>query len=148
MLAALAANGNNVKRTARETGVLPGTIRRWRTLQQRGQGIPDASIQTAVKEFVDEAEEVRNLALTKLREKIESGDVKASELITTLGVLDDKITRARGLPTTRTEHTSALPSATELRELMAGVVQGAVEAATRRHEEIIEAEIVPELTPA
>lgn len=140
--ATLAANGGNVKRTSRECDVPPATIRRWRGQWDRQGPPPDANVTKAVTEFLDEAVSVRNLALTKLREKIECGDVKASELITALGVLDDKITRAKGLPTSKVEHSSALPSREDLKELMQGFVAGAIEAAERRHGEIVDAEVV------
>ena len=142
VLASLAANGGIVKRTAAECGVSPATVRKWRGQQSKGQGVSPALVEEAVDEFVRAAERVRNLALEKLEEKIEAGDVKASELVTVVGVLDDKITRSKGLPTSRVETASTLPDPNQLRELMSGFVEGAIRAAEQRHAEIIEADVV------
>jgi len=146
ILATLAANGGNVKRTARETGASPAAIRGWKGKQEQGRGIAPALIDEAVDAFVEAAARVRNLALERLEEKIRAGDVKASELVTIVGVLDDKVTRAKGLPTSRVETQSALPDAQHLRELMSGFVEGAIRAAEQRHSDIIEAEVVSEIT--
>jgi transposase-like protein len=145
VLATLAANGGNLKRTARECNVLPATVRRWRDQARAGQGPPEEAVQEAVTEFVSAAARVRDLALVSLEQKIREGSLKGSELITTVGVLDDKIRLATGQPTSRTEAASALPPPDALRELMAGVVQGAIAAAERRHGEIVDAEIVREI---
>ena len=145
ILATLAANGGNVKRTARDADVLPATVRRWRDAAKVGQGPSEEAVTEAVTEFVAAAGKVRDMALKSLEAKIAAGELKGSELITTVGVLDDKIRLATGQPTSRTESSSALPPAHELRELMAGVVQGAIAAAERRHDEIIDAEIVQEI---
>src|SRR5690242_6132706 len=146
VLATLAANGGNVKRTAAECGVSPAAIRSWRGKQEHGRGVAPALIEEAVDQFVEAAGRVRNLALEKLEEKIHAGDVRASELVTIVGVLDDKVTRAKGLPTSRVETSAALPDAQHLRELMSGFVEGAIRAAEQRHADIVEAEVVAELS--
>jgi ribosomal protein L10 len=79
-----------------------------------------------------------------LEERIEEGTIKPSELITTIGVLDDKIRLAKGLATSKVEHSSSLPPAAELQAVLAGVVQGAIAAAERR-DEVIDAEVVSEI---
>jgi transposase-like protein len=145
VLASLAANGGIVKRTAAECGVSPATVRKWRGQQEHGQGVAQALVDEAVDEFVEAAARVRNLALARLEDKINAGDVKASELVTIVGVLDDKVTRARGLPTSRVETSAALPDAQHLRELMSGFVEGAIRAAEQRHTDIIDAEVVAEI---
>jgi transposase-like protein len=138
VLAALAANGGNLLRTAKETGVSRNTIRHW--VQEAPP--PDETLQAAIDTFVSEATTVRNRALEKLKEAIESPDTKPRDLITIIGVLDDKVTRASGLPTSRTEHQNALPPREELKELLGTFVQVAVEAAEQRDSDIEDAAYV------
>ena len=142
VLAVLAANGGNIKRTSRETGVAEGTLRYW----IKKAPPSDETVQAAVLEFVSRAEAIRKMALDELEKSIETGKVSARELITVVGVLDDKITRAKGLPTQRTEQKLALPSREELASLLGGFVQGAIQMAEQRDEEIVDAEYaeVPE----
>jgi transposase-like protein len=136
VLAVLAANGGNIKRTARETGIAITTVRNW----SRGNTAPpsDELVQAAVDEFVKSAERIREMALVKLEAAVESGEVKARDLITVIGVLDDKITRASGLPTQRTEHQHALPSREELQSVLGAAIGSMIEAAERRDGEIVE----------
>ena len=133
---ALASNDGNVKRTARETGVPEATVRRWRDDWKR-YGPPDQeAVDEALGDFAERAESVRWKALVELEKKLPGA--KPSELITVVGVLDDKITRAKGLATSRTDHVHHLPSPDEVRELMQGFVQGALEAARTRQREVSE----------
>lgn len=141
-LTVLASTGGNVKRAARESGVLPATIRRWRDQASRGKGPDQKLIVAAVQSFVDQAELVRNLALDQLESRLRAGEGNIRELGTVLGILDDKVTRAKGLPTHNVQTTSTLPDAGVLRELMAGFIEGSVRAAEAREAEIVEAEIV------
>ena len=135
VLAVLAANGGNIKRTSRETGVAVSTVRNW----SRGLASPSSEkVQEAVDKFVDQAEKVRNMALDELERAIMTGEVKDRDLITILGVLDDKITRAKGLPTQRTAHQHELPSREELALVLGTAIGGMIEAAEQRDEEIIE----------
>jgi transposase-like protein len=147
ILVTLAANGGNVLRTARECSVSPASIRRWREDDRRGTGPSKSAVVAQIGVFVDDAERVRNKALAVLEQRINDGEIKPSELIATLGVLDDKITRAKGLPTQRVEHGNGLPQAADLAALGA-VVAGAIAAASTRHDEIVEAEIVEDATLA
>lgn len=141
----LRANDNNVKRTARETGVPENTVRRWRDEWANGLNIPEATVVRAEADnFVGQAERIRDYALATLENKIP--DAKPSELITIVGVLDDKITRARGIDRDRNLHVHHhLPSPEEIRMMMGGFVQGAVRAATESDE--IEDAVVLELNP-
>lgn len=144
----LTANGGNLKRTAREFGIPVSTIRRWQDGWEKN-GPPDTDVlEEAAKDFLDEAEEVRGLALTSIRDKIAKGDGNVSQLATVLGILDDKIARARGLATSRVENVYTLPAPEQVRELMAGFVSGAIEAAKQRQEEIVDAEIVEQAPKA
>ncbi len=142
ILATLAANDGNVKRTARDLGLTAPTVRRYRDKAVHGEGPAQELVIAAVGDFVEKAETIRNKAMILLEARIMLGEIKASELITTIGVLDDKIRLAKNLPTSKVEHTSALPDAVALREALGPIVQGAIEAAGRRHDEIVDAEIV------
>lgn len=138
----LAANDGNIKRTARETNVPENTVRRWK--KEFISNPPDTEqVTVAVDEFLETAEVVRGFALEMLLVKIPIA--KPSELITIVGVLDDKITRAKGLATQRTEHVLTLPTAEELRNVLGPAIQQAIIAAETRQDEIVEAEIVAEV---
>lgn len=133
---ALEANNGSVKAASRDTGFPESTVRRWRD-QFKTQGPPNMeSVEAAIGDFSKDADRVRGKALAALEQQIDSGQAKARELITIVGVLDDKVTRARGLATSRTEHTLALPSADDLRAVLGPAVQAALDAAQRRESEI------------
>ena len=147
ILTVLAANGGNVKRTARECDVLPATIRRWREQDAHGQGPPAEKIAAAVDSFAADAERLRNTALEKLEALVNSGAVSARELITTIGVLDDKLRLAKGLPNSKVEHKHSLPTGEELATFQAAAldfVQAGIKAAQERHDVIVDAELVEE----
>lgn len=138
----LQANDGNVTRTARETSIPITTLRRWRDEWDR-DGAPDTSdpvVAKALDDYAAEAILVRDFALTTLKQKIP--DAKPGELITIVGVLDDKITRARGLATSRTEHVHKLPSRDDLLELIGNGARQIAEATVVREEEIIDAQVV------
>ncbi len=141
IMAVLAANGGNQKRTARETGVPLTTLRYW---VKHPESAPPSSeqVQAAVDEFVGAAQRIRDAALSKLEGLVQSNQVSARELITVVGVLDDKITRASGLPTQRTEHQHALPSREDLQTVLGAAIGGMIEMAERRDAEIVDGEVV------
>lgn len=146
---ALAANDGNVKRTARETGVPENTVRRWRDDWERNGPPSTEQVEMAVGEFVEEATSLRGRALLALKLKVEQlvkdpSKVKVAELTTLVGVLDDKITRASGMATSRTEHVHSLPSPDEIREALGQAFQKQMELAAQRAEEIIDAEFTEE----
>lgn len=141
----LNSNEGNVRRTARDTGVPVMTVHTWKTQWQK-EGFPEEileSLESTVTTFIDEAEEVRDLTLKRMRTEIEdpSSKIALNQLATTFGILDDKVTRARGLPTTRQENVMTLPNGDDIRELFQGFVKGIILAAQERHD-IIEAEVV------
>lgn len=141
----LTTNEGNVKRTARETGVPENTVRRWKKeWQQNGPPSLD-DVEEAAGDFLAEAERVRWKALMALDGKIEQA--KPSELITVIGVLDDKIARAKGLAVGKVEHVHTLPSPDEIRQTLGAALAGVLQAAKERQEEIIDAELV-EQAPA
>lgn len=137
---ALQANEGNVKRTARDLRIPVSTLRLWRN-EWRDIGPPnldDPIVQAEITDFIENAERIRNKALMEIENKIPSGSL--AQLSTVVGVLDDKITRAKGLATGRVEHVHSLPSPDDIRDALVAGIQGAVEAARQRHEEIVEAD--------
>jgi transposase-like protein len=137
---ALTANEGNVKRTARDTGVPESTVRKYRDQWER-EGPPNVGeVEAAVTDFTADAERVRNKALASIEEKIPGA--KVGELTTLVGVLDDKIQRARGLAIGRVEHVHTLPPAEEIKAVLGAVFQGSLEAASQRESEIVDAEII------
>lgn len=137
---ALTANEGNVKRTARDTGVPESTVRKYRDQWER-EGPPHVGdVESAVADFTTNAERVRDKALLAIEEKIPGA--KVGELTTLVGVLDDKIQRARGLAIGRVEHVHTLPPAEEIKAVLGAVFQGSLEAAAQRESEIVDAEII------
>jgi transposase-like protein len=135
----LRANDGNVKRTSRETGVPENTVRRWR--DEFLEKPPNTElVEVAAGEFVDDASRVRNLALRRIETLIPES-TKISELNVTVGILTDKIDRARGL-TDKVSHEHHLPGADEIRELMQGFVEAGRELARNREYEIVDAEVL------
>lgn len=147
VMAVLAANGGNQKRTARDTGVALSTLRYW-IAHPESAPPSDEQVQVAVDKFVGDAQRIRDKALRKLEGLVNQNVVSARELITVVGVLDDKITRASGLPTQRTEHQHALPSREELQSVLGAAIGGMIEMAERRDVEIVDGEVVEEVTLA
>lgn len=140
---ALTVHDGNLKRAARETGLPESTLRRWR--EEWAQGVPTPVIDGAVElaeGFVNDAERVRDAALREIERKIP--EAKPSELITIVGVLDDKITRARGLATSRTAVQHELPPPEQIRDALVAAMQGALEASRERQAVIVDAEVVVE----
>lgn len=136
----LKANGDNLKRTARELDIPVNTLRRWRD-EWKSSGPPvDEEVSEAIDTFVNDAERVRNKALLMIEEKLP--DAKVGELNAVVGTLTDKLSVIKGLATSRTEHRLALPSPEEMREALAPVLQQALALSAMRQEEIIDAEIV------
>lgn len=141
----LAANEGNVKRTARDLGMAPSTVRKWRDQwQQDGPPEPEL-VEEALADFVADAERVRNKALGVIERKLDQTPetIKVSELNVTVGVLSDKIDRAKGLAQPRGDGAPGLVQADQVRELVVGAVQAMQQLAEAREAEIVEAELVP-----
>lgn len=144
----LTANEGNVKRTARETDVPEQTVRRWRDDWAKNGPPSTEDVEIAVGDFITEADELRSLGLTALKGKLElliqnPKDVNVAQVTTLVGILTDKIDRARGLDRPRggDDAPQAL-TADSIRELLVGYTHAVRELAVAREEEIIEAEIV------
>lgn len=137
----LAANEGNVKRTARDLGYPVSTIRRWRDEWDRQESLPSPeAISETIGNFADKAESIRWKALVELERQLSTA--KPGDLIKIVGILDDKITRARGLADRTVMHQHALPSAEDLHALVQGFAEATRQAALDRADDIIDAEIV------
>jgi hypothetical protein len=142
--AELEMSNGNVKRTARNLNIPISTVRYFKQ-QWETEGVPrevQEVLPAVVKEFVDDAERVRDKLLIALEQKVDSRDINAREIVTALGVLTDKIRAMRGLDARKVEHSISLPDATEMRALFQGVIQEVVGAAQTRNDELEAAEIV------
>lgn len=141
----LTTNQGNIKRTARDTGLPVSTIRNWRN-EWEESGPPDtALVEAASGTFVENAERVRDKALDVLESKL--NDATPSALVATIGMLQDKVSIARGLATSRTETVHSLPPAEDIAKTLSAAFQAALDVSQQRDDEIIDAEITA-LEPA
>lgn len=141
---ALRIHDGNIGRASRETGIPEQTLRNWRQ-EWETSGLPQEIEEVAEKvadDIVSAYEHVRSLAVEQLSAALRRGDVKPRELATIIGILDDKIVRAKGLATSRQEVVHTLPDAKVVREIMTSLVRGALEAAAERDQELLEADII------
>ena len=65
-----------------------------------------------------------------------------SALVATIGMLQDKVSIAKGLATSRTETVHALPAPEEIARTLGAVFAGVIEAAQARDRDIIDAELI------
>lgn len=141
----LVANDGIVNRASRESGVPRATVLAWKTKWEK-EGPPkevaDAAVQEAT-DFINQAMGTRFEAIVMLRAKLP--DASARDLATIIGILDDKITRAKGLATGRVEHvhTPALPSPEELGPMLGDYLSRTLGAARRRSAAVIEVDAEP-----
>lgn len=139
---ALTANEGNVKRTARETGVHESTVRRWKE-EFKTNPPPLEVLEAAQEDWLTEQKEVRGLALQRIKERLQSDDKKEQgtlpQLATVYGVIDDKVTRVEG-PGQRAQvdHYHHLPSAEEAREMLGGLLTGAIDSGRTRQAELVD----------
>lgn len=144
----LQTNEGNLKRSARDTGIPEPTLRRWRN-EWASEGPPPLDkIEQEVTSYVGEMETTRDLSLRRIRERLESENIKDQgtlpQLATVFGILTDKIDRARGIADKRVEHVHALPSPDEIRGALTALVVGVQQGHAQREEEIEDAEIIEE----
>lgn len=141
--AQLEVNEGNIKRTARDLDVPPSTMRRWRDEWQASKNLPAAEdLIVATGDFIEDAERVRNLSLRVLENKLARGEGTVAQVATVLGVLDDKISRAKGLADRVTEHKITLPNREDIVAALDALRQGAISAARDRDAEVVDAELV------
>jgi transposase len=103
-LAALAANGDNVNRTARQLGLSESTLRGWKNRR----GTPDeiASLRDQKKgDLASSLEVIAHEIVGIIPGKL--GEANLRELATALGIVIDKRQLLIGAPTDRTETTTA-----------------------------------------
>lgn len=143
----LTSNEGNLKRTARDTGIPEPTIRRWRNEWESGGPPSLESLEEAVTDMVAQAEKIQDLALQRIKERLESDDIKQQgtlpQLATVYGIVTDKLDRARGIGTTH-EHKLTLPSPDEIRATLGALVENVQAGHVVREEEIEDAEIIDE----
>lgn len=140
---ALQINDGLVKRAARDTGLPVATVRDWKRKWDTEGAPPEVTeapeMNMAVDSFVEDASRVRDLALARLEQVVETSD-KPRDLATVIGILDDKITRARGLPTSRTETLSVGIEGTpeQVQALFTNWAQKSIADASTRASDVIE----------
>jgi len=147
----LQVNEGNIKRTARDTDMPVATVRDWKVKWETEGAPPELTdaqaLEKAVDNFVADAARVRDKALERLEQIIPESD-KPRDLATVIGILDDKITRAKGLPTSRTETLSVGIQGTpeQVQALFTNWAQKSVSDASTRASDLIEveAEVVSE----
>lgn len=143
-LAALTLHDGNITRASAECGLPQSTLRDWRKEWTRPGGGPPAPVEQKAAEqlgeFADRATEVRDDALAYLHASLR--DAKPRDLATIVGILDDKIARAKGLASQRIEVSHSGPSPEEMRQMLSGFVAESVAAARARDDVIIDADVV------
>jgi len=138
VLAELAVNDGNVKRTARALGVPTPTVRRWRDNWVR-DGVPpetSSAVPAVAGDFVETATRIQHKLLVVLEKKVDEGDVTTRDVSTAIGILTDKLRAYQQVPTGKVEHVFQLPPPAEIRALFASAVEGVVTAAKVRAAEI------------
>jgi len=95
----LRANGGNLSRTSRETGVPVSTLHEWKKGEHLSETVPELRKEKRGT-LASQLEAIAWKILDVLPDKLE--DASARELATTLGIVIDKAQLLRGQPT---EHT-------------------------------------------
>ena len=141
MYLALQVNKGAVAQSSRDTEVPEQTVRDWKRKWATGDWEPPAQdvLEGTVDSFVEDMERVRNKSLQILDSKLDL--VKPDKLATVIGILDDKIRLARGLATSRSESTLALPSEEEVANRLLSGARLALEKAREREEDIIDVDL-------
>lgn len=141
---ALTVHDGNISRAARETGISESTLRDWRKAWE-AEGVPKEIADKAAVEaddFIVRASSLRDTAMETARSKIP--EAKVGELTTLIGVLDDKIYRARTLKKNPGDDGPKQIDARAAGELLAGFVQEAMRSAEERQRSVTGAENTPE----
>lgn len=102
-LAALAANGGNVRKTSRDLGMPYDTLRSWAKGENINQGV--VKLQPHKKKaLADKLEDIAHKLAGALPEKIEEASLQ--QTATSLGIVVDKMQLLRGQPTNITDDAS------------------------------------------
>lgn len=134
----LQANAGNIRKSARETGVPISTIRDFRD-RWEVEGYPEpleGELPAVRRTFIEDAKEVRQMMIERLREKVERGDITARDLIAGIKELTDKINVLEGMATSRTEVVQTLPDTSEIARQLAEFVNRTVDNAVDRAQAI------------
>jgi hypothetical protein len=138
---ALQVNKGAVAQSSRDAEVPEQTVRDWKRKWATGEWDPPQQevLEGVVDDFVADMERVRNKSLMTLEAKLDQ--VKPDKLATVIGILDDKIRLARGLATSRSESTIALPSEEEVANRLLSGARLALERAREREDDIIDVDL-------
>lgn len=98
-LTVLDANGGSLRKTAREIGIPPTTLKEWKD----GRVNPHvAELRTVKKgELAERFDDATDMMLDVLHEKLK--DATLQQVVTSIGILQDKSQLLKGRPTDRTE---------------------------------------------
>lgn len=142
---ALEINKGNIKATARDTGVPYMTVKSWKDKWEE-VGVPAVVsdvLPALVTDFVDDAVQVRDMSLLKIKELLPQARIQdLRSLATLIGILDDKVRLAQGLATTRSESVHVHVDPETVGNQIGAHIRAALESATLRADEIIDAEVV------
>lgn len=144
VIAVLASNKGNVKRTSRELGLPEQTVRNFK-IKDTGGRLPAevlVALPVALETQITRMGLVRDKALDAIEDKIDQGDSKLGELNAVWGTLTDKILLISGEATSRREEVTTGPSPEEFGERLALYLGQAFNLALDREADIVDAEIV------
>lgn len=134
MYLALQVNEGNVARTHRDTGVPEQTVRDWKA-QFEKDGPPDLDVVAEIHhDFLETAERVRDKLIERYEQALDSGKINPDKMPIHIGILTDKVQLLKGMATSRSEGTVALPSAEQMKELAGGVFTAMLEAVSKQDE--------------
>lgn len=142
VVVALSANDDNVYRTAKDLGIPRETVKHWKKLWDE-TGVPNEIgilTETITIDYISDMERIRDMTLREIEDRIRIGgeNVKTKDLIVMFGILEDKITRARGLATKRVETVVEMPDVRELGSQLGTFIRASLETAYERRREIVE----------
>ena len=142
---ALEINKGNIKSTARDTGVPYMTVKSWKDKWEQ-EGVPavvSEALAPLAEGFVDEAVQVRDMSLLKIKELLPQARIQdLRSLATLIGILDDKVRLATGLATTRSESVHIHVDPEQIGNQIGAHIRASLESASVRADEIIDAEVV------
>ena len=142
---ALEINKGNIKSTSRDTGVPYMTVKSWKDKWEKA-GVPAVvsdALPSLAADFVDEAVQVRDVALLKIKELLPQARIQdLRSLATLIGILDDKVRLAQGLATSRSESVHIHVDPEEIGSQIGSHIRAALESASQRADEIIDVEAV------
>jgi transposase-like protein len=104
-LAALGANGGDLRRTSRDVGVPFSTLQGWAKDRGLNQAVTELAV-TKKKDLADELEAIALKLAEAMPDKVK--DATLQQIATSLGIAVDKMQLLRGKATERTEATSTI----------------------------------------